>query len=220
MTAIASSSPSASIRRSAIQSGIECRSAARVRASGVELGEPAPGVGGQAAHDRVDHPRPGRRPHLRTPEGPGLTHGLVDRSVGGNAVGEGDLVCTEPQDVAHRGLEGGRPVERAVDEPVERAPPLYRAVGEAGGLGAGTRVELGPAHLRGERAVGVGAVVDAAQHAQRDAALARHAVRRGGRAHAGVHASGPRHPCRNALACIRPRPGGWSSTISSVPEPV
>ena len=138
------------------------------------------------------------------------------------------------------GSRAAGPVERPVDEPVEGAAALHRPVGEARGLRAGPRVELGAAHLGGERAIGVGALVHAAQHAQGDAALARDPLRRvGGGAHArapgeraapaaqeraGVHPAAARRlelgdleasrrRCGRAAAPRRPtRPGGTGST--------
>ena len=172
MTPIASSSPSDSTRRATIQSGIECRSPAVAAPPCLQLGQAPAGVGGDAAHHRVHQPGARGRARLGAAQRPRLAHGLVDGRVVGDRVREGDLVGAEPQDVADGGLEGVGPVEGAVDEPVERAAALHGAVDQAGGAGAGARVELGAARLGGEGAVGVGALVHPAQHAQGDGALA------------------------------------------------
>ena len=211
---MASSAPSDATRRSAIQSGIEWRSAAlsapsassparRAGASSAmrrrtALTTPARadarGRGSRAARapgGRPDRPRrgPARRRRRRSRRRPGAG-------------------CRARPAPARPGRSSG-----AVDEPVEGAPPLDGAVGQPRGLGAGARVELGargpprPARGRRRRPRPPGAA-----RAARRCARARPV---GGRPAAsgtdGPMSSAPRQPRRNARRPSAPRPGGCSS---------
>ena len=169
--------------------------------------------------DRVDDPRARGGPRLGAAQRAGLAHGLVDRGARGHAVREGELVGADPQDVSHRGLQRAGPVQRAVDEPVEGAAALHRAVGQPGRLGAGPRVEAGPAGLGGQGPVGIGP--PSTRRSTRRATVRSRAIPSATASAIGrPDVEGPRHLRRNDAASIRPLPGGCSRSSSSDPSPV
>ena len=158
------------MRRRAIQSGIEWPHRRRLGALGIEAGEQPRPLVGNAAQDRVDDPR--ARTRAFGPRSARAWRTAWSTAARGGTPSEGELVGADPQDVSHRGLQRAGPVQRAVDEPVEGAAALHRAVGQPGRLGAGPRVEAGPAGLGGQGPVGIGPPVHATQHAEGDGALA------------------------------------------------
>jgi hypothetical protein len=116
-------------------------------------------VGGQldalalhAAEHRVDEPVP--RARL------GQLDGLADRSVRGDSVEEHELEEPELERCAHARLEVA--IDVGGDDVVERQAPLDGAEGQLLGEPAVARLEV--ARLAVQRAVGVGAVGERAQH--------------------------------------------------------
>ncbi len=183
--ASAAASPRSVLTRSADSAGSLSAAISARASSGAERGEPQRGdpLGVRVAQRRLRGRRLGQRGDRRgglaraapqhgvdEPRARGRVRlderdGLADRRVRGHAVEVGELVEPEPERGEHDRLEpvGRAPGER-LDQVVERRAALDRAVGQPHGQRALARVEVEPARLAVQHAIGPRPVLeDAAQ---------------------------------------------------------
>ncbi len=123
---------------------------------------------GDAAQHGVHESGPGGATAAGARQGPGKAHGLVNRREIRGAVGGDDLVCTQAQHVTHAGLDALGVVGHRIDEPVEETTHLDGAEGQALRLLPLARIDAGARALRDEGPIRVRAVINAAQHPERD----------------------------------------------------